>query len=245
MNETTVFENEQFGKIRTVAVDGETWFVLADICRALGIRDTQGALRCMDDDEKCNALIRTPGGKREMLTVNESGLFNLILGSRKPEAKQFKRWIIHEVIPAITKIGAHSVKPMSAAEIMCEEAKILVEHERQLQALKEWQTSLSVEQASVRMELSALGEKVDNLEKKFNPTVPTDWYTITSYIRLKKYGITPNDYSKLGEMASALSREKDYPMGSVPHPVYGRIKTYHSDILEEVFERYRRNHDNM
>ena len=76
-------------------------------------------------------------------------------------------------------------------------------------------------------------------------SLPTDWYTISSYIGLKKYRVNPYDYVALENLASELSDGKCYPIGSTPHINDVSIKTYHSDILEEVFERYRRNHDNM
>ena len=71
-----------------------------------------------------------------------------------------------------------------------------------------------------------------------NPTVGMDWYTITGYIALKKYRVRPDDYSRLGKEASRLSKENGYPIGSAPHPTYGRVGVYSSDILDEVFARY-------
>ena len=106
-NEVTVFENDQFGSIRTIIRDDEPWFVAADVCRALELGDTHKAVERLDDDEKGRSSIPTPGGAQELLIVNEPGLYALVLGSRKPEAKVFKRWITHEVIPAIRKHGGY------------------------------------------------------------------------------------------------------------------------------------------
>lgn len=86
---------------------GEPWFVAADVCRALEIKNNRDALSRLDQDEKGVALIDTPGGKQELTIVNEAGLYSLVLGSRKPEAKAFKRWITHEVIPTIRKTGGY------------------------------------------------------------------------------------------------------------------------------------------
>jgi prophage antirepressor-like protein len=104
-NSLMIFENEQFGRIRTLNIDGTPWFVSADVCTALGISRT--AVRRLDDDEKGVRSTHTPGGTQKLTVVNEFGLYNLILGSRKPEAKEFKRWITHEVIPSIRKHGAY------------------------------------------------------------------------------------------------------------------------------------------
>lgn len=105
MNEMRIFENEQFGKVRTVVRDGEPWFVAADVCRALEIDRSQS--RRLDEDEKGVYSIHTPGGAQDVTIVNEPGLYSLVLRSRKPEAKAFKRWITHEVIPSIRKTGGY------------------------------------------------------------------------------------------------------------------------------------------
>lgn len=106
MNNMQVFENERFGNVRVTTVDNEPWFVAADVCKALEIEPT--ATRRLDDDEK-NTLRLTQGtsGNPNVTIVNESGLYSLVLGSRKPEAKAFKRWVTHDVIPAIRKHGVY------------------------------------------------------------------------------------------------------------------------------------------
>lgn len=88
---------------------GEPWFVAADVCACLAIRNPSDALSRLDDDEKGLGSTETPGGEQSMTTVNEPGLYNLVLGSRKSEAKRFKRWVTHEVLPAIRRKGTYSV----------------------------------------------------------------------------------------------------------------------------------------
>lgn len=110
MNDMKVFENSDFGQIRTVLQDSEPWFVVADVCRVLEIGNPSQATARLDDDEKMTTLISNEGaasGKSSMAFVNEPGLYALVLGSRKPEAKAFKRWITHEVIPEIRRHGAY------------------------------------------------------------------------------------------------------------------------------------------
>lgn len=108
MNELQIFENKDFGKVRTVTIDGAPCFVAADVCRALDIANSRDAVNRLDDDEK-NTVVLTDGnrGNPNVTVVTESGLYSLVLGSRKPEAKQFKRWITHEVIPTIRKTGGY------------------------------------------------------------------------------------------------------------------------------------------
>ena len=104
-NKMMIFENEQFGRVRIINVEGNPWFVSVDVCAALGVSRT--AVRRLDEDEKGVRSMHTLGGTQRLAVVNEYGLYNLILGSRKPEAKDFKRWITHEVIPSIRKNGAY------------------------------------------------------------------------------------------------------------------------------------------
>jgi anti-repressor protein len=94
-------------KLRTIVINGEPWFVAKDVCEILEIGNTSMALERLDEDEKGISSIETLGGKQNLTVVNEPGLYTLVLGSRKPEAKTFKRWITHEVIPSIRKHGLY------------------------------------------------------------------------------------------------------------------------------------------
>lgn len=89
MQELKIFENPNFGEIRVTEKDGEPWFVAADVCKALDISNSRDAVARLDDDEKGVVLTDTLGGKQNVTTVNEAGLYALVLGSRKPEAKAF------------------------------------------------------------------------------------------------------------------------------------------------------------
>ena len=102
-----IFENKEFGKIRVVEQSGAPWFVGKDVCDCLEIGNSRDAAASLDDDEKGVALIDTLGGKQEMSIISEPGLYSLVLRSRKPEAKAFKRWIVHEVLPAVRKHGGY------------------------------------------------------------------------------------------------------------------------------------------
>ena len=106
-NKLMIFENEAFGKVRTLTIGGEAWFVAADVCKALELGNPSMTVERLDDDEKGISTIDTLGGKQRMAIINEPGLYSLVLSSRKPEAKAFKRWITHEVIPSIRKHGAY------------------------------------------------------------------------------------------------------------------------------------------
>ena len=90
-----------------MTLEGEPWFVAADVCRALGLGNSSKAVMPLDDDEKGITNSNTLGGEQKMVIVSEPGLYSLIVRSRKPEAKAFKRWITHEVIPSIRKTGGY------------------------------------------------------------------------------------------------------------------------------------------
>lgn len=107
MNELQIFKNNQFGNVRIVMKGQEPWFVAKDICECLAISKHRDAISRLDSDERGSLKVDTLGGKQEMATVNEYGLYSLVLSSRKPEAKKFKRWITHDVIPQIRKTGQY------------------------------------------------------------------------------------------------------------------------------------------
>lgn len=110
MNDIQVFKNDQFGTIRALrGDDGEPMFVAKDVCTALGLGNSRQALSRLDEDEKGVISTDTPGGEQKMQAVNEAGLYVLVLGSKKPEAKAFKRWVTHEVLPAIRRDGGYMV----------------------------------------------------------------------------------------------------------------------------------------
>lgn len=108
MNQLQAFNNTEFGQVRTMVINGSPWFVAKDVCECLDINNSRQALARLDSDEKNSVILNdgTPGNPEKGI-VNEYGLYSLVLSSRKPSAKAFKRWITHEVIPAIRKHGAY------------------------------------------------------------------------------------------------------------------------------------------
>lgn len=109
MTDLQIFNNDRFGQVRIVPVDGELMFVAKDVCDCLEITKYRDAISRLDSDERGSVKLDTPGGKQDIAAINEYGLYNLVLSSRKPEAKEFKRWITHDVIPAIRKTGSYSM----------------------------------------------------------------------------------------------------------------------------------------
>lgn len=110
MNEIKIFENEKFGQVRTVMLDGEPWFVGKDVAEALGYESPRSAVsKKVEEDDRGVAEMETPSGRQDMTIINESGLYSLIFGSKLETAKQFKRWVTSEVLPSLRKNGTYSV----------------------------------------------------------------------------------------------------------------------------------------
>lgn len=108
MNDLTTFTNPEFGQVRTVEIDGTPWLVGKDVAVALGYKNPRDAItRHVDAEDKGVVKHDTPSGEQEMLIINESGLYSLILSSKMPKAKAFKRWVTSEVLPAIRKNGVY------------------------------------------------------------------------------------------------------------------------------------------
>lgn len=110
--------------VRILMVDDEPWWVARDVADVLGYRTANDATRCLDDDEKGTHTVRTPGGDQQMVTVSEAGLYSLILRSRRPQARAFKRWVTHEVLPTLRRTGQYS--PPRAEPTKLELARDLV-----------------------------------------------------------------------------------------------------------------------
>lgn len=109
MNTLAVFEHPQFGEIRTETINTEPFFCAIDVCRALDMKQSvESSLRKLDDDEKLMLKVSASGQNRQMLFVNESGLYNLIFRSNKPEAKAFRKWVTSEVLPTIRRTGSYT-----------------------------------------------------------------------------------------------------------------------------------------
>lgn len=136
MSGLTVFENPEFGELRTVEINGETWFCLADVCRPLGIRPNDCRPRLKEDGTDIIGTVDSAGRKNRLIFINEGNLYRVIFQSRKPEAERFTDWVTEEVLPSLRKTGQYQMKPMSPAELLAAQAQALVEMERRQEALE-------------------------------------------------------------------------------------------------------------
>lgn len=177
MNELMIFNNPEFGEIRTVEVNDEPWFVGKDVATALGYKNPQEAVRNhVDDEDKGVSEILTPGGKQTVPVINESGLYSLVLSSKLPGAKRFKRWITSEVIPSIRKHGAYLTPETLEAAILNPDTMIrlctaLKEEQDKRKALEAANATLAVDNQIMRPKADYFDELVDrNLLTSFRET---------------------------------------------------------------------------
>lgn len=142
MNQLEIFKNREFGEIRTVAIDGEPWFVGKDVAEALGYSNTRDALATHVMDEDKNTVVISDGKRRgnpNQVIINESGLYALIFGSKLDSAKRFKHWVTSEVLPQIRRTGTYQ-KPMTPQEMMRVQLGMIDGHEERITHLENTMT---------------------------------------------------------------------------------------------------------
>lgn len=161
MNELQIF-NYHDTPLRTVEKDGELWWVLKDVCDVLGISKARDVANRLDSDEAVLTGVLDSNGKTQMTyVINEPGLYNVILRSDKPEAKDFKRWVTHEVLPAIRQKGSYALPALSPAQLIAAQAQLLVDMEKRMDEM----------QGQTR----ALEAKVDTAMKAFSRPAEDHW----------------------------------------------------------------------
>lgn len=170
MNEVQIFQNDEFGEIRTLNKNGEPWFAGKDVAKALGYKYPANAIqRLVDDDDKGVDVLPTPSNEQKMTIINESGLYSLILSSKLPTAKKFKRWVTGEVLPAIRKSGKYELVPVTVEDSAEREGQYLDLTQLELDQRIKIATII----ASCRRERLALVAKVLSLDvEELKPVTP-------------------------------------------------------------------------
>ena len=189
MKDIQIFNNPEFGEVRTVVIDDEPWFVGKDVATALGYTNPQRAIRDhVDDEDKGVTEMVTPGGTQKVPIINESGLYSLVLSSKLPTAKKFKRWVTSEILPAIRKTGGYQ-KPLSQLEILQGSINQLVEQNKRLSRVEMKQEEQDRQMSHINTSIEVLngvcteGTKRDRLNamvrayaNKAGLTYPTAWH---------------------------------------------------------------------
>ena len=164
-------------EVRSLMINNEPWFVAKDVCKILEIGTEQ--IRRLDDDEKGLRSMHTPGGEQEMSIVSESGLYSLTLGSKKPEAKPFKRWITHDVLPALRKTGAYSISGYAPKATSLGEVASFLKVMRSI--MKE-----------NRQPSEKIAEMAETVCKQFNVKIPKGFVRHNPFEQTSLFNITAN-----------------------------------------------------
>lgn len=210
MSNLAIFSNESFGNVRITMIDGNPWFVAKDVCECLGL-DTSNLSKLLDEDELSTCPVQYTAQVRNLSIVSEPGLYSLVLRSRKPEAKAFKRWIIHEVLPSIRKTGGYG-------------QTTLPNFNNPVEAARAWADAKEAEmlaQAKV-VELAPKADTYDNV-------VADRQCTLTDFAR-KLRGV-----NTVAIKRSLLNNDIMYRMGD-RYKVYSK---YRDTFFEEKYDAYR------
>lgn len=227
MNELRIFKSPEFGQIRTIEIGGEPWFVGKDVAEILGYKDTSDAMRRhVDDEDKLTRCFTDSGQSREMYVINESGLYSLILSSKLPTAKRFKRWVTSEVLPAIRKTGMYAT-PMTTAD--------------KLRLLVECNSDLSNRMDAVE---NSVGEVKDEF-RSFRDDLPLlgiEMEQITSAVKRKgvevlggKESDAYHDSSLRGKVYADIYQQIKREFGV---PSYKQIKRGKVDVALQIVAKY-------
>lgn len=220
--ELSIFSNPEFGSIRVVMHEGEPWFIAKDVCEILGT-ETRDVPSILDNDEQrplvgiIHTLNDSEGLRKDSRIVSEAGLYSLILRSRKPEAKKFKRWVTHEVLPSIRKTGGYSMtnmpdftNPAQAARAWADEYEAKMLAQKQVKELAE----------TVEAQEMALGDH-------------RDWKAVTAIPWLKEYfrDTKPSTCARIGKVLTMFSKVKGFEVKKIEDPRWGKVNSYHIETI--------------
>ena len=244
MDMLKIFEKAEFGRVCVVECEGEPWFVVKDVCECLELTDVSKTISLLDDDEKGTNSIRTPGGEQQMLVISEPGLYSLILRSRKPEAKAFKRWIIHEVVPSIRKRGLYATEAVMDRILddpdfgisLLQQYKFEREQRKLVEAHRDEAVRTKAEigsrrEATAMNTASRLSKENDQLRDEIGDS--RTWKQVKAIPWLEEvFEVSQAMYSVAGRKLSDMSRRMGYEIREVEDSRYGSVKAYHMDVIE-------------
>ena len=244
-----LFENPQF-RVRVVMRDGEPWFVAKDVCDCLELGNVSQTCSRLDDDERGIILNDTPSGKQEMLVVSEPGLYSLIGSSKKQEAKAFKRWVNHEVLPSIRKTGGYGIRtvddmindPDTAIRLLTQ-LKILRLQNDQLEmerdeAIRTKAMIGSRREATAMNTASQKSKECEKLReqigdsKTYKAVTAITW--LPDYFNMSNRGLYGSLAANLKKIEASMPSE--FKHIDIPDSRFGKVKAYHVDVIERLHE---------
>ena len=248
-NSLQLFQNAGF-KVRVVMRDGEPWFVAKDACDCLDLGNVSQTCSRLDDDERGIISIDTPSGKQEMLIISEPGLYSLIGSSKKQEAKAFKRWVNHEVLPSIRKTGGYGIRtvddmindPDTAIRLLTQ-LKILRLQNDQLEMERDEAIRTKAEIGSRReatamntasqksKECEKLREQIGD-SKTYKAVTAITW--LPDYFDMSNRGLYGSLAANLKKIEAGMTSE--FKHIDIPDSRFGKVKAYHVDVIERLHE---------
>ena len=248
-NSLQLFENTDW-KVRVVMRDGEPWFVAKDVCDCLELGNVSQTCSRLDDDERGIILNDTPSGKQEMLVVSEPGLYSLIGSSKKQEAKAFKRWVNHEVLPSIRKTGGYGIRtvddmindPDTAIRLLTQ-LKILRLQNDQLEmerdeAIRTKAMIGSSREATAMNTASQKSKECEKLReqigdsKTYKAVTAITW--LPDYFNMSNRGLYGSLAANLKKIEAGMTSE--FKHIDIPDSRFGKVKAYHVDVIERLHE---------
>lgn len=215
--------------VRVVMIDGEPWFVAADVARVLGYRDAANAVRILRDKETGTHLMSTRGGLQELKVITEQGLYRLVMRSDKAEAEAFQDWVTGEVLPAIRRTGAYvaSSEPLDRLDML----QVMIDQMRadrdrlntHDQAIRELQTATGAQQL-----------QIDQLEER-HERVTAVGYANTRGLRADVVYL-----NRLGRIASTVAKAWGIPTSRVHSTVWGEVNAWPAEVWDEALDRLGR-----
>lgn len=213
METVEVFKSNEFGEVRTVVINNEPYFVGKDVAKILGYSNTRKAIvDHVDEEDKGVTKCDTPGGTQDLTVINESGLYSLILSSKMPNARRFKRWVTSEVLPSIRKHGMYAVDELLENPDLLIKVATELKDERQRRAIAE-------------KECEELRRELDYSK---------DWYSIKRVAAMNGVNWKSFDWRRLKEKSVQLG----YGVKKIFDANYGEVNTYHKDVWESVYPDY-------
>ena len=227
-NELQIFENAAFGKVRTMVKDGEPYFVGKDVAEILGYKDTVNALKAhVDEEDKTGWQITTPSrGVQTATIINESGLYSLILSSKLPAAKKFKRWVTSEVLPAIRKTGSYHI-PKERSACKAQEIKARMLNARVRESNQYLKIAAQIDIPEYRYILQAKAAEALNGGVPVLPLQEVERRTYSATEIGKMFGVSAN---KIGKLAN---------IHKLKTPEYGKMFYSKSEYSVKEVETWR------
>ena len=248
-NSLQLFQNTDW-KVRVVMRDGEPWFVAKDVCECLDLGNPSQAIARLEDDERwliSNEALRANG---ETAVVSEPGLYSLVLGSRKPEAKAFKRWVTHEVLPSIRKTGGYGIRtvddmindPDTAIRLLTQ-LKIMRLQNEQLEmerdeAIRTKAMIGSRREATAMNTASQKSKECEKLReqigdsKTYKAVTAITW--LPDYFNMSNRGLYGSLAANLKKIEAGMTSE--FKHIDIPDSRFGKVKAYHVDVIERLHE---------